>query len=87
MDFSASTFMAPYLDQFSAVMQNMHFLGAIFCIIFVSNYIIFFLNIPELHLLKDKFSWQHQHQRSERIQKSTKFNGHLELFGANKVQL
>jgi hypothetical protein len=27
--FSASTFSAPYLHQFSAVAQNMHFFGAI----------------------------------------------------------
>ena len=57
--FSASTLLAPYLHQFSAMMQIMHFLCYLrqICIIFFAN-----LASKSNFAIWDEFSEQHQHQ-------------------------
>ena len=87
MHFSFSTLMAPYLHQFSAVVQKMQFEIEI-----NSNYIwckfgimikLMPVVLPSNDAILDEFSEQHQHHS---IKKSTIFNV-LHLFVANKVQI
>ena len=56
VNFNVSTFMAPYLHQFSSVMQKINFFGA--------NLALWYKVLPELTLWRCYFNltMQHQHQ-------------------------